>query len=488
MMRKRNKFSLSNTQHHPMDMGQLIPIHWNMVNPGDSQQQSTSMLIRANPLLAPPMHPVHVRVHHWFVPLRLLWEDFPDFITGGSDGEDDSIPPYKTYAGGATTGSLADHLGVPPGVSNTVFSAYVIRAYQMIWNTFYRDQDLQTEVTVRTDGGEDSATPSTLQNVCWSKDYFTSSRPWTQKGPDVILPLGTSAPVVSNSVPPVFTPQTGNDFGDGTLHFSGTTSRFNPNDAGSAADGNVIFGSESGLQTDLSAATGATVSQLREAFAQQRFAEARAKYGSEYVDYLAYLGVKSSDARLQRPEYLGGGKQTIQFSEVLQTAEGTDPVGTMRGHGIAALRTNRYRRFFEEHGIVLTLMSVVPEPVYTQGLAKKFSLQTREDYWQPEFEQIGQDEILNKEVYLDAADKDGIFGYQNRYDWLRSEASNVHGVFRTTYDHWHLAREFSSEPALNSDFVKCVPSKRIFASESDPALLVVSRHSIQKRSLLSKRK
>jgi len=221
--------------------------------------------------------------------------------------------------------------------------------------------------------------------------------------------------------------------------------------------------------------------------ALQRYSEARARYGSRYTEYLRYLGVRSSDARLQRPEYLGGGKTPIQFSEVLQTAEGTAPVGEMRGHGISALRTNRYRRFFEEHGYVLTVLSVRPKTVYTQGLPRHWNRRTKEDFWQRELQHIGQQEVLNKELYAAHAEPNDTFGFQDRYDEYRRAESSVSGEFRESQlDYWHIAREFGSSPALNSSFVECVPSDRIFAAQDNDTLYVMANHSIQARRLVAK--
>lgn len=230
-----------------------------------------------------------------------------------------------------------------------------------------------------------------------------------------------------------------------------------------------------------------SINDLREALAIQRFEEARARYGSRYVEYLRYLGVRSSDARLNRPEYLGGGKQTIQFSEVLQTAEGTSPVGTLRGHGISAMRSRRFRRFFEEHGYVIGLMSVKPRTMYMQGLARTWNRRVKEDFFQRELQHIGQQEVLNKEVYAAHATPDGVFGYQDRYDEYRRMESSVAGEFKAnTLNFWHFAREFSSDPALNATFVKSVPTERTFASAATDVLYVMAMHSLQARRQVSR--
>jgi len=256
---------------------------------------------------------------------------------------------------------------------------------------------------------------------------------------------------------------------------------------------NVVLDPNGRYEADLSTASAVTVNVLREALALQRYEEARARYGSRYTEYLQYLGVKSSDARLQRPEYLGGGQNTIQLSEVLQTAaDGSNPVGTLRGHGISSMRSNRFRRFFEEHGYVITLMSIRPKTIYATGLFRHWNRRTKEDFWQKELEHIGQQEVLVKEVYA-AADgsplgPDDVFGYQDRYDEYRRTESSIGGEFRTTdLNYWHLARIFASDTALNQDFVSCVPTERVFAVPSKDVFYVMAKHSIQARRLVAQK-
>lgn len=474
---KRSKFSLSHYKLLSCDMGELIPCGLLEVLPGDTIQHSTSALIRCAPLLAPVMHPVHVRIHHWFVPFRLIWDDFEDFITGGPDGLNASVWPNFAL-GVQSQGSLADYLGYPLAglTGGAVCSALPFRGYNLIWNEFYRDQDLETAAAIQTTSGTDTGTNITLRNCAWEKDYFTSARPWEQKGPTVTIPLGTSADVRQAA-----------GAGDATIRNAanayvklGSSGAF-VNVSGTAGTANDK------LYADLSNASSVTVNLLREALALQRFEEARARFGSRYVEYLRYLGVRSSDARLARPEYLGGGKQTIQFSEIVQTAEGTDPVGDLKGHGIGAMRSNRYRRFIEEHGFIYSLLSVRPKTMYMQGLPRMWSRTVKEDYWQKELQHIGQQEVYNKELYGNHTTPNGIFGYQDRYDEYRRTESTVAGEFRTsTLNHWHLAREFASDPALNATFVTAVPTERVFAVPSTDVLYIMANHSIQARRMVAK--
>lgn len=503
-MKRRNKFSLSHYKLFSCKMGQLIPIGLTEVLPGDTIQQSTSVFIRFSPMVAPVMHPVHVKIHHWYVPFRLIWDDFEDFITGGPDGLNDSEPPYvnltKSYK---VIGSLFDYFGVPPtsDLQDNAFlkvSSLPARAYRLVWNEWYRDQNLQEEKAFSKASGRDTATlfPSSgsLEYSSWGKDYFTTATPWEQKGIAMAVPVnGTprgAITITGNGAPTFVNP--GATFQDGnqinvqvknsptsllTVVQGGHDSLTwdNPNLTAS-------FTGEASLGT-------VDLNQLREAFALQRFEEHRALYGSRYVEYLRYLGIKASDARLQRPEYLGGGRSTIQFSEVLQTAgDGDTPVGTMRGHGIGAIRTNRYRRFIEEHGLILTLMTVRPISVYTQGLPRMFSRWTKEDYWQKELEHVGQQEIRNSEVYVASSDPNGTFGFTDRYDEYRSTQSGIAGEFRTLLNYWHFGREFAEEPVLNGDFVSSPPTNRPFADQTgNDTLYVMANHSIQARRLVSRK-
>lgn len=491
---KRSKFSLSHTKLLSCDLGELIPCGMFEVLPGDSIQQATNLLVRASPLLAPVMHPVDVRIHHWYVPYRLIWDDFEDFITGGPDGMDASVYPTRDNLS-VGVGGLSDYLGLPVAVysglpdGELVHSILPHRAYSLIWNEFYRDQDLETPLVVSTASGNDTTTNTSLQNCDWEKDYFTSARPWEQKGPAISIPLGTTAPVVTNNQPPTVEQVTNTT--EANLWGNTGISEVRRSVGGVVTNwpvsDEIIWGSQTGLQADLTSASAITINLLREAMALQRFEEARARFGSRYVEYLRYLGVRSSDARLQRPEYLGGGRQTISFSEVLQTAEGTNPVGEMRGHGIAGLRSNRYRRYFEEHGVVMSLLSARPKTIYMQGMSRMWNRRTKEDFWQKELEGIGQQAILKKEIYaVDGTNQDITFGYQDRYDEYRRIESTVAGEFRSsTLNHWHMAREFSSAPALNATFVKSVPTERTFAVPSEDVLYVYAKHSIQARRLVA---
>lgn len=471
---KRHKHNLSHYRLTTLEMGKLYPVSVIEALPGDTFQMASSALIRVSPLVAPVMHPVTVRLHHWYVPYRLLWDQWEDFITGGPDGLGASEPfPTIDSGTGFVPGELADHFGIKPGVPGQLISALPFRAYAKIYNEFYRDEDLNAEIP---EGN------IAVQSVAWEKDYFTSARPWPQKGPEVTLPLGTKAPVVPNGLTPTwgapsittgpFTTESGNN----AVHLG----------SGVAGSNQVLgWGDSTGLEADLSLATAANVNDIRRAFAIQRYQEARARYGSRYVEYLRYLGINPSDARLQRPEYLGGGKQTISFSEVLRTGNDvndTGPIGQMAGHGITGMRSRRYRKFIEEHGVIISLASIRPRTIYMDGTKRMWLRRTKEDFYQRELELIGQQAIDSREVYDDGSSE--VWGYQDRYAEYKHEFSEVSGEFRQLLNYWHYGRSFASAPVLNSSFVTCTPTKRVYAEQTTNPLWCMFSHRIVARRMV----
>lgn len=492
---KRNKHSLSYYKLLTCDMGKLVPIGLTECLPGDTIQHSTSLLLRMSPQLSPVMHPVSVRVHHWFVPNRLVFPAWGDFITGGADGLGAGAV-YPTNSGIVTVAQsdLLDYLGVPPATYAVgKLGMMPVRMYNMIFNEWYRDEDLVTAVAQDT---------NTVQNVAWEKDYFTTSRPWTQKGPVVSLPLGTSATVKASASDLLSGAQNPMRMSEQTAGAKPGASRYMYVESATgrvAESGTAAVGSTDGLYpsnlfADLSTATATNVNQVRLAFALQRYQEARAQYGSRYTEYLRYLGITPSDARLDRPEYLGGGKQTVSFSEILRTGNVTaddpaNPIGQLKGHGIAAMRSNRYRYFVEEHGYILSLLSVRPRAMYVTGLDRTWSRRTKEDYYQRELERIGQQAILNKELFWqNAGADDNTFGYADRYAEYRHQYSNIAGNFRTTLNYWHMARIFGSLPTLNQAFTDCAPGVRVFADQTGAhKCWIMASHSIQARRMVGQR-
>lgn len=484
-MPKRNKFSRSHYNLLTMNMGELIPIYCDEVIPGDIWQQRTSALIRVSPQVKPTMHPVRVRIHHWYVPYRLIWDDYEDFFTGGNDGNQTPVHPFKVV-GFVGEGTLYDYLGIPPGTypENVNINALFVRAYNKIYNEHYRDQDLISELTINNGSGVDATTDVDIQKVAWEKDRFTTCRSTTQRGDDISIPLSGNADVelkASTPSPALIKEYLSHSIGTGAVDVPVSGSMRVGSTQLSVLDPN------GSLEADMSSVSGVTLEDLRLALGRQRYMEIMNRAGARYGEYArAIFGVNNPDARLQIPEYLGGGRQTISFSEILATAEGTNTdVGDLKGHGIAAMRSRRYRRFIPEHGIIMSLMSVVPRTIYTQSVERQLmrdDTTVKEDYFVPQLQGIGDDEILNKEVYGFHSSPDSVFGYQNRYEEYRSKDSRVSGEMNSSPGYnWHLGRIHSGDIALNQSFIECNPSKRILADQASDTLQVMASHSIQTR-------
>lgn len=486
---KRNVFDLSHERKFSCNPGDLIPVLCEEVVPGDSWSVNTESLVRMAPLISPLMHRVDVFIHYFFVPNRIIWDDWQDFITGGEDGNDSSVMPYfsLTDFSAHQKGSLSDYLGVNFAASsgNCNVSVLPYRAYQLIFNEYYRDQNLQDKVIVNKTGGQvinpEYGELIQLRKRNWEKDYFTSCLPDTQKGGEVLLPLGNEVDVKYRPNSPeskVYVAGTGSDPASGSLDISNDATDKNLEDSGNLS---VNIDNSESLYVDLQEATAASINDLRRASRLQEWLERNMRGGSRYIEsILSHFGVKSSDARLQRPEYLGGGRSPIVISEVMQTSGSPSetgytntPLGEMAGHGISAGNTNRFKRFFEEHGFVFGIMSVMPKTAYQQGLRRHFTRFDKFDYYWPEFAHLGEQAVLNRELYNDGtAAGDDTFGYQSRYAEYKYVPSSVHGDFKDNLDFWHWGRKFSSAPALNSDFISYDDDRRIFAvTETDNDVL-----------------
>lgn len=503
-MRKRSLFSLSHYKLASLRMGELVPIGCMEVLPGDSFQHSVSAFLRVAPLVTPVMHPVHVRIWHFFVPNRLSWNEWEAFRTRGEDGT--SVPEFPTIVSPASTGwdigSLADYLGIPTGIPDLEVSALPFRAYTLIYNEWFRNQDTTDPYPLSLESGRDTTTNTAIFPSPWGKDYFTTASETPQKGLEVTIPVTGSIegqiPVVpkADGTSPTFK-MGGYSLGeDGTVFVRGSNSAGDKTLSVNATEFespqwqlHKLMWNDPGLVASggSSVTTGSiNIADWREAMALQRFEEQRSLYGSRYTEFLKTLGIRASDARLQRPEFLGGGRQTIQFSEVLQTAEGIDPVGTLRGHGIGAMKTNRYRRFFEEDGLIMSFVSVRPIAVYMQGLPRMWSRRSMEDFWTPQFQHLSQQPVYTKELYAAVDDKDKIFGYQNIYDEYRSCPSSVSGEMRTILNSWHMARDFADAPVLNTDFITAPPTNRVFAAQENDTLYAMFYHTVRARRLMAR--
>lgn len=446
----KSAFDLSYDKKFSTDMGLLIPVMCDEVVPGDVFKMGNEIVLRFQPLIAPILHEVNIYVHYFYVPYRILWDEWEDFITGGPEG--DLTPTLPTWEPTNTDiGSLWDFLGFPTGVDPA--GAYPIdfprSSYNKIWNDYYRDENLQTEIDL--DG-------QIIKRRAWEKDYFTSALPWQQRGTAPALPIsGTSSAVWSG-------PNSFNQFA--MLGDSAGQIPYNQN-THDLLENNTV---------DLSSATTFNVSDLRLAFQVQRWLERNARAGARYTEFLfAHFGVSPRDERLQRPEYIGGTKSSIVISEVLQTSE-TDvsPQGNLAGHGVSANRNlvGSYRA--KEYGLIMGILSVMPRTAYQQGINRQWLRRTKYDFFFPEFANLSEQAIETAEIFATDVDTENetIFGYQGRYDEMRVKSSMVCSQMRTTFDYWALTRIFASAPLLNESFIECNPSKRIFAVQDEDTLII----------------
>lgn len=474
----RNKFDLSFDSKVSMNAGELVPILMKPVIPGDEFRVNTETLVRLQPLVAPMMHRVNVDVHYFYVPSRIVWTEFEKFITGGEQGTDAPVVPYlSNYT--ASPGTLLDYMGIPDvgGAAATAITSLPFRAYQLIFNEYYRDQNLESKVSIPTGSGNDSASLAaltTMRTRAYEKDYFTSALPWTQRGAPVSLPITNSVSYSSFSIERT---QTGGVPAAGNLHTNAGS--------GTLLDGG---GTPSRVENISGIDSSITVEDLRKSTKIQQFLELAARVGSRYSEQLmGFFGVKSDDLRLQRPAYLGGGRTPVMVSEIPQSSEsGTTPQGNLAGHGISVGNTNKMNYYFKEHGYLFAIMSVLPRTGYQQGYPKHYFIDDKFDLPWPQFAQLGEVPVSQGEIYAtgtDSADRYQVFGYQSRYADYKSYHNEVHGDFKSSLLNWHMGRVFSSAPALNASFVKpdATSTHRVFAV-TDPnydKYLVNIYHNIQ---------
>lgn len=526
---KRSTFELQHDVKLTTDFGKLTPFMCEEVVPGDTWYNKSDVLVRFSPLIAPVMHHMYVTTHFFYVPLRLVWDDYETFESGGRDGKIEPIFPklpmlgVKSSAGFVDTkklwspGSLADYLNYPTSDSNItgpgmMVSALPFRCYQLIYNDYYRDENLELDLDIDFSSGElDKDSPEyekllTLRYRAWAKDYLTSALPWPQKGDQQTVPLSTQGTLVNTDV--AFSPsgKTHVVSADGSIN--GVLKQLGVSLENSVSVGedlkDMLIDNSDQLKVKngnvIINGTSFTINDLRRAYSTQRYLEAKARGGSGRLKewLLSIFGVDNDDLRLQRPEFLGGSSNTVQVSDILQTSQTTaeSPQGQYAGLGYSYGDSQGFKRTFKERGYIIGIMSVMPAPAYTEGLPRSYRKFHPTDFYLPQFANLGEQEIYDYEVSLrpfpanSGHDKLTTFGYAPRYSEYKYIPSRVHGDFKNmnSYGFWTLNRYYEQAPLLSNEFIKVNPTandlNRIFAveDESSPKLLVmVSNHTKARR-------
>jgi hypothetical protein len=472
----RSTFDRSHGLKTTFDADWLIPIYVDDVMPGDTFRMNANFMGR----LATPLHPImdnmFLETFFFFVPYRLVWDDFKKFH-GERVDPDDSIdyvvPTVSSGNSPITTGSIFDYMGLPQvaNMQGSDVSVLPFRAYNLIWNEWFRDQNLQDSVVVNTGSGSDTFSTYQLLKRGKRHDYFTSSLPSPQKGASVQLPLGSLAPVTGAT-------------GSASVINSGTGTEVNL--LQSTTNSNVLIhtskiGTTQQLYADLGDATAATINDLRLAFQTQRLLERDARGGTRYNELIrAHFGVTVPDFRVQRPEYIGGGSSMVNVTPVANTAgQSGDYVGQLGAMGTVS-GSHDWTYSAVEHGVIIGLVNVRSDITYSQGLERYWSKSTRYDFYYPVLAQIGEQAVLNKEIYYDSSyGNDFVFGYQERYAEYRYKPSRLTGLFSPaasgSLDSWHLSEEFATRPALGSTFIQSntgAPLDRAIAVPSEPHFIL----------------
>ena len=503
---QRSVFDRSHTYKTTFNAGYLVPIFVDEVLPGDSFKVDLSFLCRLATPIAPIMDDIFIDTFFFAVPMRLIWKHWQQFM-GQEDypgaSTDYLVPQTTAPSGGWPVGSFEDYVGLPTGISGLKANETFARAYALIWNEWFRDENLQNpinlsswqEITSPSDlddtGVGDAGFEGTHNLLRRGKrhDYFTSALPWPQKGPGVGISLTGDAPVYGDGTNPFTLSYNGSPTGlvaaaqkRGSVGWDGRFLGTGSDGSGTQLTvGDKGSGISSGMIADLSNVSAITINSLRQAFQLQRLAERDARGGTRYTEILrAHFNVVSPDSRLQRPEYLGGSEARLIVNPVVQqsaTATGGSPQGNLAAFGLCASSGHGFTKSFVEHSVIIGLVNVRAPLSYQQGINRMFSRRTRYDFYWPVLAHLGEQEILNKEIYAQGtADDDKVFGYQERYAEYRYYPNQITGEFRSTYaqslDYWHLAQKFDSLPTLSKQFIQDNPPiERVLAVQNEPQFI-----------------